>query len=142
MSYTDEDILDLYTDLLDIGLAETPAEEATRARELLERGITTAQASQILTDNRIPHTFYTTLWTDTESNYRINRILVRGLTVFYDNGYEVTGPASNIKSAEELKRKIRRNNLHLISEANYTDSSLLPEADVPMYPAASKSDCP
>ena len=32
MTYTDEDILDLYTDLQGVGLAETPYEEAERLR--------------------------------------------------------------------------------------------------------------
>jgi hypothetical protein len=142
--YTDEDIIDLYEDLLDIGLAQTPEEEAIRAGSLLKFGITMGQASQILSDNRIPHTFYTTLWTDTEVNYRTNRILVRGLTVFYENGGE-TGPTITIHSAEGLKEAIQEINWILISEAHYTEASLLPEAG-PLpeacHSAASESDLP
>jgi hypothetical protein len=131
MTYTDEDIQDLYTDLLGIGLAETPAEEATRARELLERGITMGQASQILSDNRIPHTFYTALWAYDKGigiDYRSNWILVRGLTVFYSNRMGVTGPTVTCKSLPSLKKKLQEFNCLLISEANYTDVNLLPKA--------------
>ena len=134
MTYTDEDIIDLYEDLLDIGLAETPEEEADRAYSLLVGRMTMDQASQILTDTKIPHTFYTALLEDDAGeNYRTNWILVRGLAVFCDNGYKVTGTSQDF-------------NYILISEAHFTDASLLSKAgqirSIPKDPAASKSDCP
>jgi hypothetical protein len=143
MTYTDEDIIDLYEDLQEIGLAETPEEEATRARALLARGMTMDQASQILTDNRIPHTFYAALLEDDAGeNYRTNWILVRGLTVFYDNG---TSHRTR-NSLADFKAAMKDFHYILISEAYYTDASLLSKAgqirSIPRDPAASESDLP
>jgi hypothetical protein len=104
--------------------------------------MTMGQASQILTDNKIPHTFYTALWAhDKGIDYRANWILVRGLTVFYDNG-GITGPASTIKSTEDLKEAMQDFNYITISEAHYTDSNLLPKAGQIQDPAASESITP
>jgi len=67
MTYTEEDILDLYTDLQDIGLAETPAEEAQRHHTdfiNLMRGKSIIQTRPIecyfrdyLLQNQIPHSY-------------------------------------------------------------------------------------
>jgi hypothetical protein len=146
MTYTDEDILDLYEDLLDIGLAETPEEEADRAYSLLVGRITTSQASQILTDTKIPHTFYTALLEDDAGdNYRTNWILVRGLTVFCDNGYmrqRLQGRRIR-NSLSDFKEAIQDFNYILISEVHFTDASLLSKAgqirSIPRDPAAPES---
>ena len=143
MTYTEEDILDLYEDLQDIGLAETPEEEADRAYSLLVGRMTMDQASQILTDNRIPHTFYAALLEDDAGeNYRTNWILVRGLAVFYDNG--TSQRARN--SLADFKAAINYLHYILISEVHFTDASLLSKAgqirSIPRDPAASESDLP
>jgi hypothetical protein len=65
MSYSDEDILELYEDLQGIGLAETPAEEAERHRLESKKGLdySSAMKAPSLTlleyfiDNSIPHTY-------------------------------------------------------------------------------------
>jgi hypothetical protein len=77
MSYTDEDIQDLYEDLSTIGLAETPAEEAHRHFvafhiSIKDKLITTKKAHffhlrEFLIQNQIPHTY-------------VSRLTVRGLS--------------------------------------------------------------
>jgi len=138
MSYSDKDILALYEDLLDIGLAETPAEGAARAASLLTGWMTMDQASKILTDNRIPHTFYTALWEDSGRNQRANWILVRGLAVFYDNSV-ATGPTGIYTSPEGLKETMRGYKYIPISEAHYKGIKCLPKPGKPQDPAASES---
>jgi hypothetical protein len=139
MSYSEEDILDLYEELQSVGLAETSEEGAARAASLLTgRIMTMDQASKILTDNRIPHTFYTTLWEDSGRNQRANWILVRGLAVFYDNSV-ATGPTGIYRSPEGLKEAMQDFNYITISEAHYTDVNLLPKSGQTQDPAASES---
>lgn len=62
MTYTDEDILDLYNHLQDVGLAETPKEEAERLRTEARKDSRQRIASQIdmvkwILDRNIPHTY-------------------------------------------------------------------------------------
>ena len=62
MSYTDEDILDLYNHLHEVGLAETPYEEVERIRQeirpIYSRSLTpTRDVISLLQDRNIHHTY-------------------------------------------------------------------------------------
>ena len=65
MSYSDEDILDLYEDLQGIGLAETPAEEAERHRLEANKSIANSPTTkapslthlEYFVNSSIPHTY-------------------------------------------------------------------------------------
>lgn len=129
--YKDEDILDLYEDLLSIGAAETPEERSEKARKLLREkefktpdfnSFSLTQASNYLKLNEIPHNFYSVEWMSTDGEEMItNIILVNGFSVFIESIYSMV--PNRIIDLEETF------NLWLgIKSGNYYDDlNLLPE---------------
>lgn len=102
--YSDKDISDLYEDLLTIGAAETPEEEARRINFQL-RNLefnTIKQVSDFLTQIGVRHTFFTLLIQgEKEEKFRSNWILVRGLTVFWER-FHAGGSSMRQISMEEI----------------------------------------
>jgi len=89
MTYTEEDILDLHTCLQDVGLAETPYEEAerlrTEAREDFRRGFNPKlDMTQWILDKGIPHTYALLVWETPYSNGMITSLfpVVRGYVLY------------------------------------------------------------
>ena len=134
MTYTDEDIIDLYEDLQSVGLAETPEErsarllrEAVKAGELLSKGMTMDQASAVLTDKGISHTFYTMLWKSCIGEENItNFILVGGLTVFFERG--LAGPTRDNLPPEGFLKLLRDFAFDFVSGDYYTCLKELPKS--------------
>jgi hypothetical protein len=89
MTYTEEDILDLYTDLCTIGAAETLEERMHKMLRELPENTSLRYASILLTSEEVPHTFYTRLDKCTLLNkiQSTSWILFEGKAVFYEGPY-------------------------------------------------------
>ena len=135
MTYTDEDILDLYEDLQTVGLAETREEEILRIKGYLPKVKTLQLASNLLTEKGIPHTFYSyTKFLSAEENFiratgrtcsRINWILVKGVGVYFDFGSGFTGV---IPLGTELTPEMNREHLGetFLSDSHHPEINDLP----------------
>ena len=101
--YTDSDILDLYDHLQDIGLAETPYEEAERlrieAREEYRQSRTPNRRAPRLDmvkwilDRNIPHTYALTVWETPYVNGMITTLfpVVRGYVLYTNDTLTLAG---------------------------------------------------
>ena len=98
MTYTDQDILDLDTCLQDVGLAETPYEEAERLRleasQDFRRGLNPKlDMTQWLLDRGIPHTYALLLWETPYANGMITSLfpVVRGYVLYTNDTLTLAG---------------------------------------------------
>jgi hypothetical protein len=131
MTYTDEDILDLYNDLQTVGAAETREEEILRIKGYLSKVKTLQLASNLLTEKGIPHTFYSyTKFLSAEENFirstgrRTNWILVKGQAVYFDFGSGFTGV---IPLGSELTPERNNERETFLSDSHHTDIRDLPK---------------
>lgn len=92
MIYSDNDILDLYEDLLTVGAAETPEEEAKRVSEFLSECKILYEAVEILNLKGISHTFYRIKYGFISDPRILTYVLFKNRTVFavYSSSSSVT----------------------------------------------------
>ena len=103
LAYTDEDVQDLFTCLQDIGLAETPKEEAERlrreAREEYRQSRTPNRRAPRLDmvkwilDRNIPHTYALHVWETPYVNGMITTVfpVVRGYVLYTNDTLTLAG---------------------------------------------------
>jgi hypothetical protein len=121
MSYTEEDILDLFADLHSVGLAETPEEEADRHRKESKKGLVYSPAMkspslislEYFVNSSIPHTYLLLV--------RVNPIASRQTTTIYPvvRGQVVT--LSHCLPVEEYLDQVQSRMNHISQHQNLQD---------------------
>lgn len=130
---SNQEILDLYEDLLAIGAAETPEEEAKRVSGYLSGCKNLKQASELLDLKKIPHTFYRIVsWYDSKENERDISIwiLSKDLSIFRSTICDTEYVSSSHNaSAKELIRVFKNfyDHSHEFHHDTYDD---LPERSI------------
>ena len=131
MTYTDEDIFSLMDDLEGVGLSETPLEMAERIRGQLGKFKTLKEASEFLSQTRVPHTFYSIV-TGNNSNTatkRTNWIMVRGFGIFWERergwgAYTSLAP----RTPDRIRRIIEYEGRIFLSDSHHTDANDLSDS--------------